>query len=284
LDNGVITGGGGDRRSLGRLLRAPVVNHVVPSRLIRPHPLYDARRYFESKYRVILPQEFSDRVMIWPDFDPLFARHHYISVESGVIEYFAANRPPSQPSVLDIGSGAGHWIDFFLEHFDASRVVGLEISERCASQLRTKYAAAHRVEVVEDDVSRPGFDLGQRFDLIVAIGVMFHVVDDGAWALAIQNLSSHLKDDGRIVVGGEFGLRTRDVGFASLDEFSSWDEFLTTAAPVPLVRKRVRSLRRWRTTARRCGLRADRLHRTRRSRGIPAPQNNLLFLRPEATA
>jgi cyclopropane fatty-acyl-phospholipid synthase-like methyltransferase len=246
--------------------------------------MYDARKYFESKYRATLPGEFSDRMVISPDCDPLFARHHYVSVESGIIEYFAANRLLARPSVFDLGSGAGHWIDFFLEHFEASRVVGVEISERCASELRAKYGATGRVEVVEDDVSRPGFGLGERFDVIVAIGVMFHVVDDAAWALAIQNLSAHLKDGGTIVVGGQFGLRTRDVGFTPLDEFSSWEDFLTTAAPVPLVRKRVRSLHRWRKTARRCGLRVDRVHRTHRMRGIPAPQNNLVFLRPEAGA
>jgi SAM-dependent methyltransferase len=220
--------------------------------------------------------------MIWPDFDPLFARHHYVSVESGIIEYFAANRLPTRPRVLDIGSGAGHWIDFFLDHFDASRVVGVDFAEPCAVRLRAKYGGEPRVEVVEDDVSRSGFELAERFDVIVAIGVMFHVVDDATWARAIDNLSSHLMEGGAAVFGGAFGIRTRDADFAPLDEFGSWEEFLAARARAPLVRKRVRSFMRWRKAARRAGLRIHRLHRTRRSRAIPAPENNLLFLRREA--
>jgi SAM-dependent methyltransferase len=244
----------------------------------RRRALYDAERYFDSKYNVIFEEEFSDRVTISPDYDLLAARHHYNSVENGIIEHLAAHRPRTHPAILDVGSGAGHWIDFFRELFDPSLVVGIELSERCADELRRKYADEPAVAVVEDDVSRAGLRLDRRFDVIVAIGVMFHIVDDDAWQRAVSNLAGHLSDEGTIVVGGQFGLATRDIGFAPCTEFSTWTELQEAEGAATLVKMRIRSLRHWRRCARRNGLQVSGIKRTPKRRMIAAPENNLLFL------
>jgi SAM-dependent methyltransferase len=269
-------------RNLPRIVewlpRTFVEHYLKPALVRKPRAPYDAESYFDSKYNAIFEEEFSDRVTIWPDFDPLSARHHYNSVENGIIEHLAVHRPRMHPAILDVGSGAGHWIDFFRELFDPSLVVGMELSRRCAEELRHKYTDEPGVVVVEDDVSRAGLHLDQRFDVIVAIGVMFHIVDDDAWQRAVSNLARHLSDGGTIVVGGQFGLTTRDIGFAPRAEFSTWSELLEAEGETALVRKRIRSLRHWRRCARRNGLQVSRIKRTRKRRTIAAPENNLLFL------
>jgi SAM-dependent methyltransferase len=267
-------------RIVESLPRSFVEHYVRPALIRQPRAPFDAKSYFESKYSAILEREFSDRVMIWPDFDPLWARHHYNSVENGIIEYFVTEPPRVQPKILDIGCGAGHWVDFFRELFDPSLVVGMELSRRCANELRRKYADEPRVVVVEDDVSRAELSLDQSFDVIVAVGVMFHIVVDEAWERAVANLARHLNEGGTVVVGGQFGLTTRDVNFTSLAQFNSWEEAVEADAEVAFVRKRIRSLRRWRQCARQNGLRISRVQRTRRYRRIAAPENNLLFLTP----
>ena len=103
-------------------------------------------------------------------------------------------------------------------------------------------AGIPEVEVRLADVTRPDFDLGERFALVNAIGVMFHIVDDAAWERALRNVARHLEPGGRWIVGGQFGWVTANVQFHGCDDFSSWGD---AAARGPrLVNKRIRSRRR----------------------------------------
>jgi cyclopropane fatty-acyl-phospholipid synthase-like methyltransferase len=185
---------------------------------------------------------------------------------------------PENPRTLDIGSGAGHWISFYLDVLQASQVVGVEIAQPCVDALRRKFAASPSVRVELGDVSSDEFNLGVRFDIINAIGVMFHIVDDAAWMRALRNLREHLNDGGVLIVGGQFGLLTRNVQFHDADRFDSWDELRSKSSDVALVNKRIRSYRMWRRGAQEVGLQIRRFQRTRRSRWMWTPENNLLLL------
>lgn len=67
-----------------------------------------------------------------------------------------------------MGSGAGHWVDFYREVLGAQEVVGIEISEPGAAELRRLYAGTPGVTILEADVSSPGFELGRTFELASA--------------------------------------------------------------------------------------------------------------------
>jgi len=98
--------------------------------------------------------------------------------------------------LLDLGSGTGHWIDFFREVLLVTEVVGVEITERMAEHLRTKYIGDANVKILETDIAAPELSLnaiGGPVDYISAIGIMFHIVDDarsmsssGAWKVTCQ--------------------------------------------------------------------------------------------------
>jgi len=180
---------------------------------------------------------------------------------------------------LDIGSGAGHWIDFYLEVLRAGSVMGCEISGTAARALDSKYRGVEDVDVVEADISSPGIDLGRKFDIINAIGVMFHIVDDERWEDAIANIAGHLNRDGAVVVGGQFGRTTRNVQFHDCDSFESWEEARGASSEVALVNKRIRSLSRWRSRARGAGLKVDCVKRAKGRKDIETPENNVLILR-----
>ena len=150
----------------------------------------------------------------------LDTRYHYNAVENLIMAHFARTGRRTIGSVLDIGSGAGHWIDFYLTAFAAPRVVGAELSAVAAGQLAERYSGDGRVEIVEADVSAAQVGIEGQFDVINAIGVMFHIVDDDLWTRAVRNLAGLLAPGGVIVVSGQFGFTTQNVQFHNT---GSWE-------------------------------------------------------------
>jgi SAM-dependent methyltransferase len=260
--------------ALRRLLGPKFFKHYVsPRRIGRAARPYNAKQFFESWHRAS-GENLADADTIGPGRSALATRYHYNAVESAIIEYLASRPSVRWASVLDIGSGAGHWIDFF-RTLGANKVVGVEISDAAVGALEQKFGQG--VEIAQGDVSSPGFTLGEEFDVISAIGVMFHIVEDAAWERALVNLARHLAPTGVLVVSGQFGLLTENVQFHRTDEFASWDEFRAERR-ADLVNKRIRSLYRWRGVARKAGLRVDAVKKTRNSPFLETPENNLLML------
>lgn len=237
---------------------------------------YDPRTFFDSWYRS--QAELTDLATIARDFNPLFGRYHYNATENSIIEFFTTHGPPSRPEVLDLGSGAGHWIRFYRDVFAARRVVGADISRSCVEALRTSFSGQDQVEIICGDFSSPDFELGRRFDIVNAIGVVFHIVEDDAWRRALANLARHLSPDGYLVVGGQFGWITQNVQFHKCDDFERWEERQNGRSDLTLYNKRIRSLRAWKRCARSVGLRVLGLRRTRVARGVRTPENNILVL------
>lgn len=167
--------------------------------------------------------------------------------------------------------------------FGADEVVGLELSQPAVGALERRYAGVPGVTIVEGDVADPDFALEGEFEVVNAIGVMFHIVEDERWEAAVARLGSLLAEDGARVVGGHFGLLTQNVQFHRTDSFSSWEELRSAQGETALVNKRIRSLRRWRRCARGAGLRVACLRRTRRTRRLETPENNVLVLVRDAS-
>jgi len=257
--------------------RTFVKHYVEPLRVRGIQAPFDAKRYFESWHRASGSLEDSETIA--PGADPLRTAYHYNAVENAIMDCLARRTLPSPLAVLDVGSGAGHWIDFYRRVFDASSVVGLELSALAVAGLRAKYADQADVEIAEADVGAEDFSLERRFGLVNAVGVMFHIVDDVRWERAVSNLARHLESGGLAVITGQFGRTTRNVQFHRRDDFSSWDEFRSPGSAVALVNKRIRSLRRWRACAEAAGLEIVRRRRADASRAIPTPENNVLLLR-----
>lgn len=253
-------------------------HYIYPLTIRRKKVPYDPQKFFTSFYRLPL-NEFSDRITISPTTSPLSACYHYNSVENSIITNFSSHDPVKGWRVLDVGSGAGHWINFYLNVFRAAVVHGVDISATCVDALTKQYEGKDNVHILLDDVSRLGFDLNRQFNLINAIGVIFHIVDDGLWEQTLGNFAKHLDKGGKIVIGGQFGYITQDVQFHGTDDFWSWEGRRGGSEPeVAYVNKRIRSLRLWKKTARRVGLQVNSVIRTTKERTIWTPENNILIL------
>jgi SAM-dependent methyltransferase len=246
---------------------------------------YDPKRFFDSVYGAAEEGELDDRYTISHEFDAVAAKYHYNMVENSIILAVRRFRPmtfPVQriPRVLDIGAGSGHWIDFYLGYYYPSAVYGLEIAEPAVEFLERKYADVRKVHIVGGDVTAERFELDRTFQVINAIGVLFHVVEDAKWHRALANLARLLTDDGILIVGGQFGASTQNVQTHKTDEFGSWEELKASSEPAVRVNKRLRSLRMWKAAAKRAGLEIRGLQITKRQSAVWTPENNLLVLGP----
>ena len=236
-----------------------------------PRAPYDARSAWTSRYeQAIAEGRFDDATTIGRTANPLLARYHYNAVENAILEQVLSGELPARPAVLDAGSGAGHWIEFYRRALGAVELVGVEISASAAAALHAAYDGEGDVTIVEADIADERFDLGRRFDVVNAVDVLFHVVDDEAWRRAVSNLARHLAANGRLVVAEHVGLVTHDAGFRGAGDDT----------PGTLVFKRVRSARAWRTCAREAGLHVHRTVKIRQSRALTTPANRLLVLAP----
>ncbi len=238
---------------------------------------YEPRSMWTSRYeRILAGGPLTDASTIKEGADPLRVRYHYNAVENAILEH-ALRLPVSEsPKVLDVGVGAGHWIGFYRDVFAASEVVGVEISASAAAALAAAYEPVSGVTILEADVADPTFDVGQRFDLVNAVDVLFHIVDDASWRRAVKNLGAHLEPGGRLVVAEHVALITHDMGFRRVG--SAAPDGVKPDPGVSVVTKRARSLRDWRSCADESGLAILTSARIRKSRTLLTPANRLLVL------
>lgn len=230
---------------------------------------YDPEKMFAKQYSRTLEEEgIGDGLTLGFAIDPLYARYHYAGVEMTIIEHLIYRGYPQKPAVLDIGCATGHWIDFYLSTFGAREVVGIDIADPIVAAARERFSEHPNVDIRVDDVSRPDFDLGRRFEIVNAIGVMFHIVEDDKWQQAISNLARHLTPGGVMLVGGMFGLITQDV-----------QRFPAEDGRRAIVQKRIRSRARWRQAAKTAGCRLVRVRRTRRGNIVSRETNVALLVR-----
>jgi SAM-dependent methyltransferase len=264
------------RRLAGWVFGPTLSSQYLPALRARGRAVpYDAKRSWATRYeRVILEGTLDDASTIKRGSSSLRARYHYNSVENAILEHALRRGFPERPATLDIGTGAGHWIDFYRDVLGAGRVVGVEISSSAAIALTGAYAGDPTVSIVDADVADASFELGEQFGVVNAVDVLFHIVDDGLWRQAVRNLAAHLEPGGRLVVAEHVGVVTHNAGFRHPDPERG-------EGPAPdrrtvLVTKRVRSLRAWRACAREAGLTEVDTSRIRKSRSLPAPANRLL--------
>ena len=104
--------------------------------------------------------------------------------------------------VLDVGSGSGRWIRFFLDRFAPQLLVGVDFTQTAIDLLRkwSLPAGATTIAFEQADITDPSLRLQQPgpFDLINIANVLFHIPENDKFINAL-NLARHLASAGRIV-------------------------------------------------------------------------------------
>ncbi|MGD0463776.1 MAG: class I SAM-dependent methyltransferase [Tepidisphaeraceae bacterium] len=109
--------------------------------------------------------------------------------------------PVSGGKVLDVGAGSGRWIRFFTRHFTPAFLMGVDFTEASIELLKRRYGDVPRIKTAfrTADLTDPSLDLGERFDLINVMNVLFHIPEPDRFAVAMRNLAQHLAPGGRVV-------------------------------------------------------------------------------------
>lgn len=220
---------------------------------------YEPAPWFDKFYETGV----SDRQTIANEKDPVSSRYHYASLELLITRHFFNHRISlSGSSVFDIGSGAGHWLDFY-KGIGAERCSGIDVSEGPVSHLREKYRGDNAVQINRGLFQDYLEASNEKYDIINAIGVIFHVVSDSEWKRGLKAIARSLSAGGHLVVGGHFGLLNNvNVQFDAENK----------------VNKRLRSKSSWTKELKNLGFRDWKFYRNNAYLFIddPLPENNIL--------
>lgn len=101
--------------------------------------------------------------------------------------------------VLDVGCGIGRWSRMLAAR--GAIVTGVDLSPTMIAQAQLRAAAdgvAARCRFEVQDLSR--LDLAQRFDLVLGVTVLQHILDPGKLRAALAAMARHLAPGGRMIL------------------------------------------------------------------------------------
>jgi hypothetical protein len=222
---------------------------------------YEPGTWWDNKF---FTKGLSDRQTIAADKNLLTAKYHYASVELLILRYLQnKGRDLTLSTICDLGSGSGHWIDFYLS-LGASHCLGIDVSRKSVDFLRAKYRECQEVTIEHGRIHEVLASTDLKFDLVHAVGLMFHLVDDEEWEETVRQVGRVLLAGGLFVVGGHFGL---------LDGLNVQFDSENT------VNKRLRSASHWKRSLQQAGFVRTRIYRNSAYLYIrdSLPENNVLI-------
>lgn len=157
---------------------------------------YLPQRYWEDRARRFAAQgsglaavcsygmpEFYNRMIHWSQY---LALRRWLKIAPGT-------------RVLDVGCGVGRWSSLLAAR--GGIVTGMDLSPTMIDEARrravTRGVLEHCRFVVQDLAQ---LDAGEKFDLILGVTVLQHILDPEALRSAVQRMSDHLAPGGRMVL------------------------------------------------------------------------------------
>jgi SAM-dependent methyltransferase len=103
--------------------------------------------------------------------------------------------------VLDVGAGSGRWVRYFTQRFQPALLMGVDFTQASIDLLQRRYSSLPKIPTIfrTADLTQAGLDLGQQFDLINVMNVLFHIPEADRFTTALANLARHAAPGGRIV-------------------------------------------------------------------------------------
>jgi len=101
--------------------------------------------------------------------------------------------------VLDAGCGVGRWSRRLAAR--GATVTGVDLSPTMVAEAKLRAAAAgvaQRCNFRVQDLST--LDMGERFDMILGVTVLQHILDSGALRAAVAAMTAHLAPWGRMIL------------------------------------------------------------------------------------
>jgi SAM-dependent methyltransferase len=162
---------------------------------------------------------------------------------------------PPGSRVLDVGCGVGRWSRLLAAR--GAQVIGVDLSPTMIDQARSRAVddgVAERCRFAVADLAC--LDLGERFDLVLGVTVLQHILDPAAFRAALCAMAAHLAPGGRMILleaaptaavsrcdSTVFTARPREVYIATIRACGLEVRALTGVDPAPFRRRLVPYLR-----------------------------------------
>jgi SAM-dependent methyltransferase len=133
-----------------------------------------------------------------------FNRAAYVLRRKAVLRLLARNPAPPEPSILEAAVGTGAYAPLW-RSLRAAHWVGLDIAGEAVEHCRRNYPGGEflRQDLAASVWPDPSPASGQ-FDLVTAIDVLYHLVDDAAFEAALANLAARVRRGGALLVSDVF--------------------------------------------------------------------------------
>ena len=102
--------------------------------------------------------------------------------------------------VLDIGSGSGFYIGIWNE-LGVKKIIGCDLTAVSVKNLKASFP---NNEFFELDIGADVIPITEKFDIVTAFDMLFHIVDDAKYSKAIHNIYSLLKPGGLLIFSENF--------------------------------------------------------------------------------
>jgi SAM-dependent methyltransferase len=106
---------------------------------------------------------------------------------------------PRGAKVLDVGCGVGRWSRRLAAH--GAQVTGIDLSPTMISEARRRAAlqgVAQQCRFLVQDLAV--LDAGERFDYVLSVTVLQHILSPRALRAAVQRMAAHLAEGGTMIV------------------------------------------------------------------------------------
>lgn len=166
---------------------------------------YNPKSYWENR----LEKNFNLNGVGFPHFGKSYNEWLY-KMRKKVLERFISKYKINVPNmrILDVGCGTGFYIDIWIKK-GVRCLTGIDITSISVRELKNKYQTFNFYEL---DITSPTLinDISlykEKFNIVTAFDILFHIVDDNKFEQAIKNLGLLCSSDGFILISDIFPQR-----------------------------------------------------------------------------
>jgi SAM-dependent methyltransferase len=156
---------------------------------------YDPRRYWEQRLRDDFTLSGSGNVNFGKSYNRWLYRR-----KADVISSIFPGADLHGKHVLEIGCGTGFFVDWYSKR--GAEVSGIDITEVSIREISKRFRGDFRVQDITVAADRPA----KTFDVVNMWDVAYHIVDDEAFARALDNITMCLKPNGLFICTDWFGV------------------------------------------------------------------------------
>ena len=102
--------------------------------------------------------------------------------------------------IIDIGSGTGFYLEYY-QNYQPASLTGMDITQCSVEYLKEKIPQG---TFIQQDISDQFIPPKERFDIVSAMGVLYHIVDENKFIQAVTNLSRMLVPEGYLLISDTF--------------------------------------------------------------------------------